>query len=183
MFVAYAGQLVLAGSLRSGAAYEAVFTLPRMGYTTLNPWLHSKHGHLLENAIVFALLGYWTEKRVGSQQFVVAVLATGYLTNLIPPVFGFGGLGLGASGITNALWANFTIGQFVAFQDAIQEDSPVVHQLILHWGLLFVGLLFVLRSIAEFFGLIPHSPGTAIGAHVLGVALGIGWFICRRLRC
>ena len=104
LMLVYTCQLVLAGSLRSGAGYEIANSLSSFSYLVLNPWLHSDHLHLVENAVVFAILGWWAERRTDPLQLGIFVVLTGYITNLVPPLFG-GGFGVGASGITNGLWA------------------------------------------------------------------------------
>lgn len=176
----YCGQLLLAGSLRSGAAFSVASSLPTEAYLAFTPWLHSTHLHALENAAVFLLLGVWMERRIASATFLAGVLLTGYATNLIPAILGFGGLGVGASGITNALWSYFTVVQLRNFFHRTQKESPDLRRASLNLLLASIGLLFVLRSIAEFVGYSPPSPGTATGAHILGVVLGFGWFVCEQ---
>lgn len=175
MSLVYTGQLILAGSLRSGAAYEIANTLSTTTYLALNPWLHSYHLHLVENAVVFAILGLWAERRIDSFQFGLFVVVTGYVTNLVPPVLG-DGFGVGASGITNALWAYFTAMQLSAYQSEMQRESLELQRAGIHLFLSFIGLIFVLRSIAEFSGFVSSPAGTATGSHLLGVMLGFGWF-------
>lgn len=182
MVVVYAGQLVLAGNLTSGAAYQVATSLSTEAYILFTPWLHSTHRHLVENAIVFALLGAWTEPRVNSFKFGVIAVATGYMTNLAPAVFGFGGFGLGASGITNALWANFTAVQLSQVNGAMQTEPFEWRRVLGHLGLSFVGLVFVLKSISEFVGYTEPLAGSATGAHLLGVVIGGVWFIYRHNR-
>lgn len=180
----YTGQLVATGTLKNAAAYTVATSLSTRTYLLLNPWLHASHQHIVENAIIFAILGGWTEKRIGSVPLMIAVLVTGYLTNLSPAILGFGGLGIGASGITNALWAHFTVVQFFRYADVIQDDSRSLRKAAFRLALAAVGLLFVLRSVAEFYGYIQPSSGDAAGAHLLGVVLGFLMFTIRELyRC
>ena len=54
--------------------------------------------------------------------------------------------------------------------------------MVRHFGSAIVGLLFILRSIAEFVGYIDPAPGTATGTHVLGVTFGLAWFLYRTRR-
>lgn len=182
MVVIYAGQLFIAGSLQDDTAYTVANSLSTGVYVALTPWLHSSHKHILENAGIFIILGLWTERRVGSIPFLGIVLFAGYLTNLAPAILGFGGPGLGASGITNALWAYFTGVQIVKYQQVIQRESQPIRHAIQPLVLSFVGLLFVIRSIAEFTGYISPPSGTATGAHFLGVVLGFGWLAYRSIR-
>lgn len=171
----YACQLLLAGSLRSGAGYEIANSLPSIAVLALSPWLHSYHLHLVENMVVFALLGLWAERRIDSLQFGLFVVVTGYITNLVPPLFG-GGFGVGASGITNVLWTFFTATQLSALQYEMQQESLELQRAGIHLIFSFIGLIFVLRSIAEFGEFVSPPAGTATGSHLLGVVLGFGWF-------
>lgn len=172
----YIGQLVVAGRVTGDGAYTVARSLSTEAYIVLAPWLHSTHQHVAENVLVFVLLGIWTERRVGSFQFLVVVLATGYLTNLGPAVLGFGGLSVGASGITNALWANFTASKFHEYNASVQENVLDLRRVTLNVALGVVGLFFVLRSVAEFIGYLSASSGTATGAHLFGVVIGFAWF-------
>lgn len=179
LIIAYLGQLAVAGSLHPEAAFLAVRALPDVGYLILNPWIHSFHQHLVENLAIFVLLSGWAERRVNSAYLAVAIIVAGYSTNLVPAVVGFGGRGVGASGITNALWAYFTGTQLACFSSAMNDNSPDFRTAILHLAFFGVGLVFVLQTLAEFLGYIPVTRNTATGAHLLGVCLGFGWLALR----
>jgi membrane associated rhomboid family serine protease len=178
----YAGQLLLAGSLDSGAAYGMANDLSSRSYLLFNPWIHSTHNHLLQNTIFFSILGWWTEQRINSLHFWIVVMATGYLTNLAPAMLGLGGFGIGASGITNALWAHFTAVQLSAYQKAVQKRNVEVRRVVGRLFFFFIGLVFVLKSAAEYFGYVTPPVGAATGAHLLGILIGFGWFTYRWLR-
>ena len=180
--VVYVGQLALAENLASGAAYTVATSLSTRMYLALTPWLHSNHQHVLQNALVFAILGVWTERRVNSSSYLAIILLAGYLTNLAPYTFGFGGLGIGASGITNLLWANFTAVQFGGYVDVLKSDTLDISRAMIHAVVGVLGFLFVLNAVAEFVGYTEPAPGTATGAHLLGVILGFTWVVYRVVR-
>lgn len=176
----YLGQLYLAGSTTSEAAFTVIPELPTPMYVMLSPWLHSSHIHILENTLAFALLGGWTERQVGSTQFTFGILAAGYLTNLVPALVGFGGFGVGASGITNTLWGLFTLTQIYLYHRIVQMDPINYWRALYRLSLFTFGLLFVLQSTGEFMGYLTPPPGSATGVHLLGVVLGLVWFLYRR---
>lgn len=179
LIIVYLGQLAVAGSLHPEAAFLAIRALPDVGYLLLNPWIHSFHRHLVENLAMFVLLAGWVERRVNSAHLAVAIIVAGYSTNLVPPVIGFGGLGVGASGITNALWAYFTGTQLVRFSSELNSNSPGFRTAIPYLAFFGIGLVFVLQTLAEFLGYIPVTQNTATGAHLFGVCLGFGWVALR----
>jgi hypothetical protein len=179
LIIVYLGQLAVAGSLHPEAAFIAVRVLPDVGYLIFNPWMHSFHQHLVGNLVMFVLLAGWTEHRVNSAYLAVAIIVTGYSTNLVPAMVGFGEFGVGASGITNALWAYFTGTQFARFSSTLNDNPPDFRAVILHLTFFGVGLVFVLQAFAEFLGYVPVTQNTATGAHLLGVCLGFGWLTLR----
>lgn len=175
----YACQLILAGSVAQSVAATVIPEPPSYEYILLTPWLHSYHLHLLRNAAVFLLLGLWTERRVGSLPFTGAVLMAGYSTNLLPAIVGFGGLGVGASGITNMLLGYVTGSQLLQFWAVGDRAVPTVHRAVIHMMAFLLGLLFVLDTLGEFLGVVPAAEGVATGAHMWGVLLGVGWLFLR----
>jgi len=175
----YLGQLALAGSLSSEAAFTVIDGLHRFVYTLLNPWLHSYHLHILQNAVILGLLGWWAEGTVGSNSFTIAVILSGYTTNLAPYLVGLGGLGVGASGITNMLWAFFLASQLLGYVHAMAAEQGSKRQAMIHLGWVFVALIFVVKTVAEFVGYSPAPDNAAVGAHLVGVLLGFCWFILR----
>lgn len=179
LIIVYIGQLAVADSLHPEAAFLTVKALSDVGYLILNPWIHSFHQHFVENLVIFLLLAGWAERRVNSAYLAVAIIVAGYSTNLVPAVVGFGGWGVGASGITNALWAYFTGTQLARFSSTLNNNPPDFRTAISHLALFGVGLVFVLRTLAEFLGYIPVAQNTATGAHLLGVSLGFGWLALR----
>jgi hypothetical protein len=179
LITVYLGQLAVAGSLHPEAAFLAVRALPDVGYLILNPWMHSFHRHLVENLAIFVLLASWAERHINSAYLAVAIIVAGYSTNLAPAVVGFGGLGVGASGITNALWAYFTGTQLARFSSALNGNPPDFRIAISHLAFFGVGLVFVLQTFAEFLGYVPVTQNTAIGAHLLGACLGFVWLALR----
>lgn len=179
LIIVYIGQLAVADSLHPEAAFLAVRALPDVGYLILNPWIHSFHRHLVENLAMFVLLAGWVERRVNSSYLAVVIIVTGYSTNLIPAVVGFGGWGVGASGITNALWAYFTGTQLAYFSSELNDNAPDFRTAISHLAFLGIGLVFVLQTLAEFLGYVPATQNTATGAHLVGICLGFGWLALR----
>lgn len=177
IFTVYFGQLYLVGSTASSAAFTVIPNLPSGVYVAMAPWLHSSHSHILWNALFFAMLGYWAERWVGSPQFIIGAAAAGYLTNLVPSMIGFGGLGVGASGLTNALWGLFTFTQITLFYYVTQEDDVDYRMVVYRLSLFTVGLLFILKSVGEFLGYLTPIEDSASGAHLFGVVLGGVWFL------
>lgn len=176
----YLGQLYLAGSAAPEAAYTAIAELSNRAFVVLAPWLHSYHAHIVMNGFLFAIFGAWTERRVGSAQFAVVTCVAGYVTNFTPFIIGFGDLSVGASGITNALLAFFTLTQGYLYGQTVQA-SPIDYRMAMYRvALLLVGSLFVGQSIGEFFGYFTPTPGSAAGTHLVGVGLGLVWFLYRR---
>lgn len=176
----YLGELSIADSTAPRAAYDVVRNLPRTGIYVFSPWLHSYHLHILENAIIFALLGGWTERKAGTYRFATAVIATGYITNLLPYLAGFGGFGLGISGVTNVFWALFMLTHLSLFYRTADMESVGFQKAGKHFLLFAISLVFVLNAVAEYIGYVPPPEGSATTAHVLGVALGFLWFLSRR---
>ena len=181
MLIVYAGQLVLAGSLRFGAAYTVANNLPTNYYLALNPWLHSDHLHIFQNALLFVIFGAWSERKIGTKQFVTGAIIIGYITNIAPSLLGIGGLGIGASGITNALETYFVLFQLSQYTKATYADPPQYRKAAKHLILFFIVTILVLKSIAEYFGYITPASGVAVGGHFIGVLLGLTWFTARSL--
>jgi len=181
MSTVYGIQLFIAGSVEFGAAFTAIERSPELLYFSFNPWLHSTHNHIFQNALLFVLFGAWTERKIGTERFVTGVVIIGYTTNIAPRLLGIGGFGLGASGITNALEAYFLLFQIVAMQKAFTDEPLQYQKVSKHFILFFIALIFVLKSIAEFFGFLTPEPGVAAGGHFIGVLLGFAWYTNRSL--
>ena len=179
LIIVYLGQLAVAGSFHPESAFLAIKALPDIGYLILNPWMHSFHRHLVENLAIFVLLAGWAERHVKSAYLAIAIIVAGYSTNLVPALVGFGGLGVGASGITNALWAYFTGTQLAGFSSALNDNPPDLRTAMTNLAFFSVGLIFVLHTIAQFFSYISVTQNTATGAHLFGVCLGFGWLVLR----
>lgn len=180
VWIIYAAQLLIAGSSADGAAARAVYMLPDGGFLALNPWMHSDHLHIFQNAVIFAGLGWWAEQQIGTKRFSIAVIAAGYLTNLVPLFIGFGGHTVGISGITNMLWTLLALTLIVNFFNEISDpttsDMKPIGHLIFAFGIFG---MFVWPSIAQFFGYMAAQNGAAKGAHFLGVVLGVVWYVLR----
>lgn len=178
----YCGQLLLAGSLRSGAAYGVAVGGPAVVTYFLGPWLHGTHAHVVENLVLFGLLAWWTEPRVGTRQFAAVVALAGYATTVGPVVLGVGGRALGASGIANCLAAYCLLD----YLRLAREHSPADPSDWARRGksvlTLVLAAVIVSTSVAEFVGLLAPTPGVATGSHLLGVVLGVGWFVVRAAR-
>lgn len=177
MATLYSSQLLVAGSLEAEAGFRTINALPQIGVIYASPWLHSTHSHIFQNALIFAIFGGWAERRMDANQFMVAVVVAGYATNIVPSVLGFRGFGVGASGITNALVAYFTLVQISEYAKITQKESLDRRKAVRHLALFAVGLILVLVPVAKFIGYITTQPGTATGGHALGVVLGFSLFI------
>lgn len=181
LIVVYVGQLLVAGSQRSGAAFTVATDLPPRASIALSPWLHSSHGHVIGNAIGLVLVGGWTELQVDSHQFSLVVLATGYVANLGPYLIGIGGLAVGASGILNAVWTYFGLVQLRQFAGIVADGDATLLAAGRSFVLYFGGMLVPLAAVAQHGGMIDAAPGAAIGTHLVGVGIGGLWFGVRRL--
>jgi membrane associated rhomboid family serine protease len=181
MAIVYVGQLIIAGNIDSSAAFTAIEELPDLGYFLLNPWLHSTHNHIFQNTLLFALFGAWTERKTGTETFVIGVIIIGYTTNLATGILGIGGFGIGISGITNALETYFVLFQLAVYSKAMKADPAQYRKAAMHIVLFFIALILVLKSILEFVGYITPNPGVATGAHFIGVVMGAAWFTSKYL--
>jgi len=168
----YGLQLLIAGRLSMDAAYTVVPRPPSIEYFLLTPWVHSSHLHVLENLTLFGIFGWWTERQLGTDSFVVVVLVAGYLTNLLPSVIGIGGLGVGLSGVTNMLAGYVTVKQLWLLSKGGLFEANIPWTLLWCAVSFFLGLIIVVHSIAEFTGLIDPATGIATGVHFVGVMLG-----------
>ncbi len=178
----YCGQLAIAGSLRSGAAYGVAVEVPSTAYYLLSPWLHGTHGHVVENLVLFGLFAWWIEPRVGSRRFAVAVTLSGYATTVGPAVLGLGGRGLGASGITNCLAAFCLLERLRVARERSPTDTDDWTRRAASVVTPALAAGIVTKSVGEYVGVLAPTPGVATGSHLVGVVLGFGWFGVRAAR-
>lgn len=175
LMVVYAGQLVVAGTLRDGAAFTVATDLPPRAYIALSPWLHSTHQHFLGNVLGLSLIGGWLERRVNRGQYVWVVLLTGYVANLGPYLIGIGGLGVGASGILNVGWTYFGLEQLENFAETVADESATVSTIGLAFLLYLVGMVIPVAAVLQYVGAMDVAAGVATGTHIVGVGIGGTW--------
>lgn len=171
----YGLQLFLAGSLRSGPARLVVEH--RLGthgllFLLASPLVHSSHGHLLGNLSLLLPGGAVAERLVDRRSYVGFVYAVGALSNVLPPVLGVGGFGVGISGAFYGLFA--FVG--VAYVAKAYATSSLLRRFLYTFVGVF-GLSFALSGVQQWVGAEPVAPGTATGAHLLGVLFGLGWAV------
>lgn len=168
----YVTQLLAAGSITSTAAFSTIPKPPSLPYILLNPWMHSHHLHILQNLVAFLFLGWWLEPQIQSHKFAALILLTGYITNLVPAVIGFGGLGVGASGITHMLWPLLGLYQGNQFRRCYENKQIPDRAWIGNLVLCVLSLIVLGKTIGEYVGVLQPLSGTATGAHMAGVILG-----------
>lgn len=172
-------------SLVMGIIYLASPAISPLSYTVLAPWMHGGMDHILQNLIMFVLLGTWVERRVGWLTFLLFAVMIPYIALYLPVVIKYGGLSRGASGLTMALTGYVVPVLFVVLAgriDSIEFDAKEVA-----FGL---GILLVLAyltadawvTVQRFAGLDPRPDGVAVSAHATGLVLGVLWFGWRALR-
>lgn len=176
LFIVYAFQLVIAGSIRSEAAAHMQDALTPTTYLFLAPWIHSSHSHILQNVIVFVAFGKWTERRVSRRSFSLFVLASGYLSLYLPVAFDYGGLSVGFSGVTKALTTVFVLFHFTKFVITAGNNQTSLKQVAYHFLFFFVPFLFLLVTVARYTGYVPPPEGTSVSSHLTGIGLGILFF-------
>lgn len=172
-------------TLGMGVTYLISPPITPLSYTVLAPWMHAGFNHILQNLIVFVLLGAWVERRVGSVRFLFFAVMIPYLALYLPVVFEYGEWSKGASGLTNAL-AGYTVpvlfvvlaGFIESFEFETREVASGIGMLVVLVYLIVDGLLTVQR----FAGLEPPPEGVAVAAHVTGLVLGVLWFGWRAWR-
>lgn len=162
----YATQLLLADSVRFDAAYSVADTLSKQVYILANPWVHSNHLHIILNSVFFAVLGWALERKLASLKFGIGVVVIGYLTNLVPPVAGFGGRGAGISGITNALAAFLVIYYLLEYRE--HQSTKALYGFILT-------MAYTMVSVGQHIDFVSVGAGVTTEAHVVGVFLGFLW--------
>lgn len=173
LLAVYGLQVLLAGTLRSGAAYLVVerrISPSSYLYVLGSPLVHSSHGHLLGNLTLMLPGGGFVERLVDRRAYVAFVYVAGVLSNLLPPFLGLGGFGVGISGAFYGLWT--FLGVAYVAKAYVSTD--------LLWRFLYTlvgvfGLSYAVIGIQQWVGVEPVAPGTATGAHVLGVVFGLAW--------
>lgn len=143
----------------------------------LSPWAHTSHSNFLNNLVLFVISAAAVERKTGTKIFIVFTGVSGYYANLLSPILGIGTPGVGISGVFYGLYAFIAILYLFEFLD---HGFNGLHYLSVPTFLLFsIGLTMTIKGIAEFFGLspvlglTPPGQGVALGAHFIGVLLGI----------
>lgn len=137
----------------------------------LSPWGHTTHSNFLNNLLLFIVSSAAVERITGTKALVVFTAASGYFANLLPPILGIGGPGVGISGAFYGLWTIVATLYFIEFLDDVFNGlhySSILILFLTTWG-----LTTTKEGIFEFFGLSTPNPGIAVGAHFIGVLFGL----------
>lgn len=178
LFIIYAMQLAVAGSLEWSAAYTAVRELRQSlmpVLVLLSPLFHSNHGHIVSNVVVIFTGGVLVERRVGPKRWFAFVYLCAYFANILP-VF-LGGLGIGASG------AGFGLSIFVGLEYArlckreLDRMGVMWTRSVWFGSISGIGLFWGLLPVFQVLGVFPLS-GATVG-HFVGTLGGIVWFWLR----
>lgn len=183
ILVVYAVQLLLAGSLKSGAAYTVANSVPIWAYLLVGPWLHSNHAHLAWNLGSFLILSGWSERQVGTKSCLVLIAVMAYATTVLPTLVGFN-RGVGISGMTNTLLPAFAGFQLI---ECSRQSVTVPAEFrqsgriglsdaltVAKHGVLFVfSASLLIQSAGEGFGFRPQRLCVAAGSHAAGLVAGI----------
>lgn len=171
--VVFATQLAVVEHLGYDTAYQVINEHIRTNtalYVYGSHLVHSSLSHLLWNLGFLLISGAITERKVGWRRLVTFVYVAGLLSNTVPALLGFGGFGVGISGANFGLWAFFGL-LFAQEGRRDDEDHPGFNIL-----LALLGTVYALFGVSQYVGLLPAPPGTAKGAHLLGIILGVVWF-------
>lgn len=157
-------------------------------YYYLSPWTHGGLNHFLQNMVFLLPLGVYVERRVGSFWFLAFSLLSPYFALHLSVFLGLSGLTEGASGLTKALtgyaipvlFAGFVhrLGGLRDFDGEWREAVVAVVTLAALVILLGSARLTVWR----FAGLEASPEYVSVGAHLIGLVLGVLWFVWRLWR-
>jgi membrane associated rhomboid family serine protease len=178
----YIFQMAIAESIRSGAAYGVIESQIRPHTTVLfflSPLLHSSHQHLVKNLASLTLSGGITERRIDSLPLIFLVYLAGILSNALPSMLKYGGIGIGISGAFYGLWTYIGISYATEWWDDVEARD--YKQMFIHAILWLLGLWYAVTGVLQYFGLLPVTAGTATGAHLTGVIFGAILFGSRPL--
>lgn len=164
----YLGQLALAGSLDSGAAYTVVENAREPVSTLLllfSYLLHSSHAHLLGNLLLLGIFGPLVEARDGAVEFLGFVVIVGMASNAIGAPLVDGGASMGISGVGYALLAREAVYRV----PLLGFDRGTLR----HW------VVYAVAATLVVYGLLHTQPGASFGGHLTGVVVGAGWELVR----
>jgi len=156
-----------------------------LSYTLLAPWMHAGFNHLWQNLLVFVLLGWWAERRVGSMTLGIFSTLIPYLAIYLPVTFEYGSLSRGASGLTMALTGYALFVLLFAIPQRLENIEFDIRE-----GAVILGLFFLLLYLAvdasvtvqRFVGVQPRPDGVSVSSHMTGLVLGVLWFSWRSWR-
>lgn len=177
LVVVYAAQWISAAFMGYETTYRVVNEYIRSHiwlFVYGSPLVHSSFSHLIWNLGFLLIGGALTERRVGWWKFVAFVYGVGLLTNILPAILGFGGFSNGISGGNFGLWAFFGL----VYTKAGRQDDEERPKL--NFVLALGGTVYALIGVFQYLGLFPAPPGSAKGAHLLGIIFGVLWFFSRR---
>ena len=159
--------------------------LTPLTYTVFAPWMHGGFSHILQNLLVFVVLGVVIEQRVVSVVYGTFVVLISYLALYLPVVFNYGGLSRGASGLTMALTGYLIPVLLVMLSDRFSSREIDVTEIGVGVMLLFAAVYLTADSwvtVQRFVGLKAQPEGVSVASHMTGLLLGVLWFICRSWR-
>lgn len=183
LVLVYGVQLAAAGSLEHAAAYSVAKNWLGHGagvFLVLSPLLHSSHDHLLSNLRPLLFSGVVTERRVGSWSAVRFTYGTAALANILAPLLGIGGRGLGVSSAFYGLWTFIFVTFALEFMSELTNEYTRYWRLIPYGVLAGWGFLYATTGVLQYLRVLPASQGVAKGAHFLGIVFGVVWFMSRQ---
>ncbi|WP_121822855.1 rhomboid family intramembrane serine protease [Halostella salina] len=157
----YLIEVALAGSIRSGAAYEYLQSLrttlgPLFG--VISPFVHSDHGHILQNSLFLLIFGSLVERRTETGDYLFFVLFVGIAGNTVgSPIHITNSVGISA--VTYGLQARETVYRSVHLY-------PINESQIVDWIIWVSAIVLIGNEILS-----PTSGGS-YSAHLFGIIVG-----------
>lgn len=176
LFLVYAAQLSIAGSVHWSAAHTVVTNLQQSwtpGLLVLSPLLHSNHGHVIGNAVFLLLGGLLAERRLGSKVTLLLMYVIGLAANVLPVTIVSSG-GVGASGAVAGIWAFAGLTHSIELKRVIDETGSIPVQAMEHFFAIFGAIFFAVLPFPRAIGILPPEEGT-IG-HLTGVIVAVAFY-------
>lgn len=185
----YVTEIVLAGSIRYGAAYAYITSLPDqydIFLRVIAPFLHSNHEHIAYNIGFLLVLSPLVLSHEREANFlVVFLMACWFTASVIPWALG-GAIGFGISGGNAALAGWETVYRVRSMIVASQAMDTILH--VPYWKegvLVLIPAVLTLTNIGQAFGFLPVPGGASVAGHlsgaVFGMVFGAVWVFADRI--
>ncbi|WP_368409340.1 rhomboid family intramembrane serine protease [Halomarina litorea] len=151
-----------------------------VSYLWYGPWLHSGVDHYRGNVVVLVILGWVTERRIGTVGYAGFAVGALYLSIIIPVLLRYAHP-LGASGLTKALTGYLALVLLKDTQSFLRSGKADFEDTAkLVGGLLLSVVVFssTAQTVGRALGILTAPPGQSISAHAVGLLLGWAWFAC-----